>query len=252
MRLEFLIVLTFFIAFAGVGVVSAEEVIASGHPDWSPVMLKAGDKIVGIGPDLVTKVMDDLGLETNCSYSGPWDRVQVMGIQGDIDVIVAAYKTEERQKYFAYSDSYFDDPIGLFAAKQFAYSGKESLLGHSIAVTKGDSYGSEIDEFLVTSLKEGKLTLSEYPDVDSALASLEKESDAMLYSAYAGRTAINEAKFKNVKEVAIVGSQPFYILISKKSKYVELLPQVNNLIALYKGNGELDKLIEEAESTGYL
>jgi ABC-type amino acid transport substrate-binding protein len=74
------------------------------------------------------------------------------------------------------------------------------------------------------------------------------ESDGFLYSSYAGRKAIaTSTNFNDIREVAVVGYQEFYILISKKSKYAEIMPLVNSFIADYKKSGELDRIIDSTE-----
>lgn len=229
------------------GSVSA-EVVMSGHPDWSPVMYREGDTIVGIGPNLATMIMDDIGLNSTCKYAGSWQDVQELGKKGTVDLIVAAYATEERKENFFYSEPYFDDPIGLFAVKNFTYKNQYDLIGHSIAVTKGDSYGKDMDEFLSVFLKDELITVNEYASIEDGLTSLQSgDSDLLLYSSYSGQKTISLDRFKNVKEVAVVGSQPFHMLMSKKSKYVEVLPLINNFIELYKNNGQLDHIINSTE-----
>ncbi len=236
---------------------SADVILASGHPDWSPVMYRGGEDgeiILGIGPELVAKIMSDIGIPIKCPYVGSWENVQEMGKRAAIDIIVAAYKTDERQESFEYSDDYWNDPISLFTIKPFKHDNDYDLLGHSIAVTKGDSYGKELDDFLESWAKEGYLTVNKYNDIEEMFYSLQTEdSDVALYSSYAGRRFIKEnSRFRNINESAIVGEQKFYILISKKSKYIELMPLINNHIALYKNNGEMDKIIESVRNdTGF-
>jgi polar amino acid transport system substrate-binding protein len=227
---------------------ASADIIISGHPDWSPVMYQSGEKIVGIGPELALSILDDIGINASSNYYGSWANVQELGKKGNIDIIVAAYKTEEREKYFIYSEKYFDDPIGLFSIDNFNYTNKEDLIGHSIAVTKGDSYGTELDEFLCLSSEKGYLILNEYTNVSDAFYSLKtKESDVVLYSLFAGKKFIAaDNKFKDIKET-IICSQPFYMMISKKSKYVEIVPLINNFINLYRNNGKLDGIIQRAE-----
>lgn len=240
-----ILVLVFLALLAGS--VSA-EVVMSGHPDWSPVMYREGDNIVGIGPNLATMIMDDIGLNSTCKYAGSWQDVQELGKKGSVDLIVAAYATEDRKESFFYSEPYFEDPIGLFSIKSFAYKNHYDFAGHKIAVTRGDSYGKDMDEFLSVFSKDGLLTVNEYATIEDALISLQSgESDLLLYSSYSGQKTISSDRFKNVKEVAVVGSQPFHMLMSKKSKYVEVLPLINNFIELYKNNGELDKIINSTE-----
>ena len=75
-------------------------IIISGHYDWKPVMWQKGNEIVGIGPDVVKNVFNDMGIKSNFPYVGSWEQVQQKAKVGGIDIIVALYKTEEREEFF--------------------------------------------------------------------------------------------------------------------------------------------------------
>ncbi|MBE0478924.1 transporter substrate-binding domain-containing protein [Candidatus Aerophobetes bacterium] len=77
--------------------------IASGHPEWSPIMWRKGDRIVGAGPQLVEKIMAELGLAVEVRYEGSWSEVQAKMRTGELDILVAAYRTSERALYMDYS-----------------------------------------------------------------------------------------------------------------------------------------------------
>ena len=218
-----------------------ETVKASGHPDWAPTMYRSGDSIVGDAPDIVAKVFKDLSLPVNCSYVGSWDQVQALGAEGRLDVIVAAYKTEDRERFFLYSNPYLTDNISAFMVSDFTYSSPNDLLGKNIAVTSGDSYGQEIDNFLRDN--KGQLRVSSYETPEQAFASLiNKKNDIFLYSLVAGEKVIkSNPDFKDIKNV-VIGKELFYILISKKSKYAELMPQINNLLQIYGNIGEIKSI----------
>lgn len=230
--------------------VCSADVIASGHPDWSPVMYQSGEQIIGIGPDLASNLFGELGYNVTCKYVGSWSNALELGKEGEVDLIVAAYETKERKESFIYTDSYYDDPIGLFSVGDFPYSDKKDLTGHKIAVTVGDSYGEEMDVFL----KEGSVNVVEFSTAEGALQSLlSGETDAFLYSSHAAKSIISgNPAFVTIKEVTVVGSQPFYMLISKQSDYAKLVPAINELLGKYKETGKLDKIINASVNTGYL
>src|SRR5680860_51687 len=88
---------------------SNQEFIASGHPEWAPIMYQKDDLIVGAGPDITIKVFNDLGIKISSLYKGSWDVVQESARSGEIDILVAAYKTAERETYMDYSIPYTID-----------------------------------------------------------------------------------------------------------------------------------------------
>lgn len=208
-----------------------EVVVASGHPDWAPAMYAEGDQIVGVAPDIVTKAFATLDLDVNCTYVGSWANVQELGKRGTIDVIVAAYKTAEREKYFLYSDEpIMEDDISAFSIQNIFYKGPETFEGCRIAVSRGDSYGQKLDNFLASN----RSVVTVYDDPYDAMYSLiKKKNDVFLYSTTSGKNFLQgDKKFSNIKN-EVVGSLPFYVLVSKQSKYATLMPKINEALRAY-------------------
>ena len=207
-------------------------------------MYRKNDLIVGAGPDITIKVFSDLGIKISSLYEGSWDVVQEYAHNGKVDVLVAAYKTTERETYMGYSIPYTVDPVSLFVKKEedFVFTNKEDLIGKKGVVTIGDSYGQEFDDFL----KE-KLSVEEVATPDEAFALLiDGEADYFLYALYSGQNALVAKKLTD--QIVIlpnyVSVENFYLTISKKSPLVKYLPQVNSLLEKYIADGTIDHIIE--------
>lgn len=226
--------------------------LASGHPEWSPIMWQEGDKIVGAGPQLLAKIAGDLGFKIESNYAGSWDEVQQKARSGEVDMLVAAYKTTERETYMDYSDAYTTDPIAIFVKKGniITYKDWNSLIGKKGVATVGDSYGQEFDDFI-----KAKLAVQRVDTADQAFATLKSgKADYFLYSLYAGERVLKAAKTIDQFEILpkYAAEENFYFTISKQSPLVQLLPQINEEIAKYKANGTINQLIKEnkAKSLG--
>lgn len=235
------------LGFAGKGMCAEEskpnrELIASGHPEWPPVMFKDGEVIVGAGPELVKKIFSDLGIKVQVPYSGPWEDVQSQTRTGHVDVIVAAYKTKEREEYMVYSDPYTTDPVAIFvpADKSFHFSTFADLAGKIGVGMIGDSYGQEFDDYIAANRNLRRVqTCAEAFDVIS-----KHQADYFVYSLYAGNLDIKKNGRIGITHLsAFVSEQNFYITISKQSPFVQYLPEVNRLIKKYKEDGTIDQLL---------
>jgi len=53
-----------------------EVVVISGHPEWPPFSWQEGDEIIGVGPELLELIFNDLGIKVQSTYTGNWKRVQ--------------------------------------------------------------------------------------------------------------------------------------------------------------------------------
>jgi len=219
--------------------------VASGHPDWPPVMFEANGQIDGVGPALAKKIFADLKIDATFPNEGLWDQVLAKARAGDVDVLVAAYKTTEREEYYTYADTYITDPLVLFVkkGKEFAFAKNEDLIGKTGVGTTGDSYGQEFDDYI-----KHKLGFQWVATSKEALDMVESgKADYFIYSLYSGheelKTEKREADFVELPHE--VAAEPFYMAFSKKSAFAKYVPQVNELMAKYKADGTVDKMIAD-------
>jgi len=137
-------------------------IIASGHPEWPPIMYQSGSVIDGAGPALVKKIFDDLGVPVEFPHTGTWDEVQAKARAGQVDILVAAYKTAEREGYMVYSDPFTTDPVAIFVGKgkAFPFDSWDVLVGKNGIAMVGDSYGQAFDDFAAARLQLKRVTTS--------------------------------------------------------------------------------------------
>ncbi|MDD4333154.1 MAG: transporter substrate-binding domain-containing protein [Patescibacteria group bacterium] len=230
---------------------ASQSYVASGHPEWAPIMWRDNEKIIGAGPDLVKMIFSELGIKIDLMYTGAWDEVQAKAKGGEVDVLAAAYKTTERETYMDYSVPYTIDPIALFIKKgsDFKYSEWKDLIGKRGIATVGDSYGQEFDDYIKEKLNVVRVSTA----AEAFAAVVDGKADYFVYALYSGEKAIKEQKLENKIEIAptYVASENFYITISKKSPLVKYLDQINELLAEYKSDGTIDSLVEKNKKVAY-
>lgn len=223
-------------------------IVASGHPEWPPIMFQSGSAIDGAGPALVKKIFTDLGVAVDVKFTGTWDEVQAKARSGEVDVLVAAYKTTEREGYMLYSDAYTTDPVAIFVGKgkAFPFNSWNVLVGKKGIAMVGDSYGQAFDDFAAANLKLTRVTTS--AQAFDMVAS--GQADYLLYSLYAGddylKKTASAPQFESLP--TFVNEENFYITISKKSPYVTYLPLLNQQLAKYKADGTVAALIAQYKS----
>ncbi len=222
-----------------------KELTISGHPEWPSIMYQQGDQIVGAGPEIAIKIFEELGVEAISKYEGSWDLVQEKAKSGEVDVLVAAYKTTERETYMDYSIPYTVDPVVLVVKKDkaFSYDKWEDLIDKKGVVTIGDSYGQDFDNFIKESL-----TVQSVNTPEEAFTLLSNEEvDYFVYALYSAQDYIFKNKLADQVEIVpnYVSTENFYLTISKESPFIELLPEVNDLLKKYKDDGTIDQIIEK-------
>ena len=222
--------------------------IASGHPEWAPIMYKYGDTIKGVGPDLVKKIFTDLNLPLEIKYMGTWDQVLEKAKTGEVDVLVGAYQTKERLEYLGYSSTPFaEDPVSLFVAKnkKFVYNDWDSLLDKRGVAMIGDSYGQEFDDFIKTKSLNLKRASSSKEAFDLVING---KADYFIYSRYAGQKALASSLPLSSKISVVpqdVTTEDFYLAISQKSPYFKYLAQVSKDLYEQKKSAYVNYLINK-------
>lgn len=225
----------------------AEEIlIASGHPDWPPYEWKNEDKIIGAGTELVEIIFKDLGIDVHSKAMGNWKRVQKEANNGNIDVIVACYKTEEREQYLVFPSTPFRidySSIWISKGTSFSFDKWDDLIGKTGVAMLGASYGTEFDTFI----KE-KLIIQRVNGIEQVLKLLEKDRvDYFPFSLYAGQIKIKQFGYEHKFEYLPnpLNQVDVYFAFSKKSKFLRYLPYVEEGIKKYKKNGTVDQLFKK-------
>ncbi|MFA5880248.1 MAG: transporter substrate-binding domain-containing protein [Candidatus Margulisiibacteriota bacterium] len=217
--------------------------LASGHPEWPPIMWRESNKIIGIGPDLVQMIFTSLDLKIESNFYGEWENVLKKTKLGQIDVIVGAYKTPDRLAYFEYSDPYMIDPIILLVkkGKKFTYQKWSDLVNKKGLGMIADSYGQKFDQYITENLNVKRV-----PTFEQAFNLLnQKKYDYFIYGLYSSIQEIKNRKLTSKIEILpkYVTANNFYIAISKKSPLINILPKINDLIKMYKEDQTIEELI---------
>lgn len=161
---------------------------------------------------------------------------------GEIDCVIATFTiTEERKQSYNFSDSYFEDGVGLLVKKDAGINSLKDLDGKTIGV----SQSSTSKKALEAAASELGITLKfsefgSYPELKAALDSGRIQCfsvDAAILNGYVDdSTVILNDRF-----------DPQQYGVATKKSNTELADLVNEVINDMKSSGELDKLIEKWE-----
>lgn len=218
--------------------------ILTGHPDRPPFVYQDGEQIVGFGPDLAGLVLSNLGVVYKSRFVGPWKRVQELARLGMVDMLAGLYRNSERETYLVFSESFFEDPTSIFVKRDNAVSisNVKDLIGLRGVTMFGDSFGEQLDRFIVDHLRMIRVySLKEMFDL-----LMSEKVDYMVFGHYAGRVAANQMGFKDkivvAKKKLVV--ENVYFAFSKKSPHIHLLPDINRELRRLREQGYIDALID--------
>lgn len=213
----------------------------SGNPKAPPVVWEQYNKLTGVGPDLATSILTDLGLDFDIKVEGNWQQVQDKCKNNKVDMIVSAYKNDRRAGYMDFSIPYLPQPtvIVVEQGKEFPFGRWESLIGKKGVSNIGESYGQEFDTFIKEKLDvrfvafERAVQLLNLGEADYLIADL---YTALIYTRLLqGEDAITILD-------PPVTTQAFHMTVAKTSPLAAHLPAINKKLHTFVADGTVEKL----------
>lgn len=204
----------------------ARTVILSGNPYAPPVVWEEHQKLVGLGPDLASAILQDIGIEFNFKRFRDWQMVQDKTKAGEVDLIVSAYRNKEREQYLTFSNPYLSQPTVIIVekGKEFPFSSWDVLKGKRGVSNVGESYGEEFDNFMKKNLD------IDFHQLERAIQLVNLgEADYLIIDLY---TALIYARLLQGEDsITIldppVTTQNFHFAIKNSSPLIEHLEAIN-------------------------
>lgn len=235
-------IITFILLLFTPALYASETYIVSGNPNAPPIVWEQYNELVGLGPDLVKSIFTDLNISYSLQIFGNWKNVQQKIQNGEIDMVVSAYKNKEREAYLLFSDPYLSQPTVVLVkkGKEFKFSSWDSLIGKKGVTNLGESYGQKFDEFI-----REKLDV-QYYQFERALQALKLgEADYLiidLYTALIYTGLLQGEDAVSILDPAIT-IQDFHFGIRKDSELAKFLPQINEKLEEKLKNNEIADIL---------
>ncbi len=223
---------------------AADTFIVSGNPKAPPIVWEEYKKLIGVGPDLAKSILTELNLDYDIRVTGDWQQVQDKCKSGEIDMIVSAYKNDERAAYMEYSMPYLPQPtvIVVQKGKEFPFGRWESLIGKRGVSNVGESYGQKFDTFI----KE-KLSV-QFIAFERAIELLSRgEADYLIVDLYTALIYTRLLQGENAITLLEppVTTQNFHMTIGKNSPMAVQMPAINKKLYRLVKDGTVEKLFYE-------
>jgi polar amino acid transport system substrate-binding protein len=219
----------------------------TGHPEYAPIGYRDGDAIAGAGAALVEEIGAQLGVPVVSTYTGTWEEAQQAARAGDADIIFGIYYNDERATYLDYVEPPFTiDPVVVFvpASGDFAFTGRDDLIGKQGVTNVGESFGVEFDAFM-----NDNLDVARADGVEAAFDDLlAGRADYMIFGLYPGLAIATEVGIRD--QIAVLSPNlveaDMYFAFSKRSPCLSLMGAFGTEIATMRDSGRIDQLIQEA------
>ncbi|MCG7495711.1 transporter substrate-binding domain-containing protein [Vibrio sp. Of7-15] len=199
----------------------------------------------GVIVEIVNRAFQRVGHDTAVRFV-VWRRAMRNVKAGDVDVLVGAYYTKERDKNYRFSDPIFDIDIGFIALKSLNlthYRKLDDLKGYSIGIGDDWSYGEEFDK---APLKK-ETVISSTQNVKKLFRN---RVDLIAMAIPVFHYERNMLKHNKNDEIVILSplitSQPLHIMVGRNLKDgVQIIEDFNRGLKAIKADGTYDHLLKK-------
>ena len=219
---------------------SHAEVVTAAQDPWPP-FVQEGDN-PGISVEIAREALKTQGYDLRMRLM-PWSRAMNEVKNANIDMLISAWKTDERTKFLRYSEPYATNQIKFItlADNNFEFTGLESLTGKSVGVARGYGYGDAFN-----AAKNFKR-----PIANDLIANLKKVSsqridmtleDEIVAKATMAAKGLDASKFRFTNN-ALSTNDVYVVSGISNSRSEKLINAFNKGLAVIKANGTFDKVM---------
>lgn len=176
----------------------------------------------GIAADYIQLICERTGLEMVIDKDLTWSEAYEKGVQKELDVLPCVSKTEQREKYFLFSDPYYSFQRVIFINENNnSIKSLNDLLNKKVAVQTNSSHHSFLNAY-------DSIGLSLYLNVDDALKAVSIGQE----TAYVGNLATSSYLIKsngitNLKFIVIEPENEQSLYFAVRNDWPELVGIIN-------------------------
>lgn len=157
-----------------------QKLLVCASPSWIPYSWETKDGLNGTMVEVFEEFLDQAGLSAEYVKVGSWARCLKQVESGEIDVLLGAYLTPERQQWGNYSLPVAFDNTKVFYLNPSLNLTEFNQLSDLIGAGRiGSSYGYEMDHFFLQQEMREKLILS---TTDEAMIQLVEKGRAHYFA----------------------------------------------------------------------
>ncbi|NNF45878.1 MAG: transporter substrate-binding domain-containing protein, partial [Desulfofustis sp.] len=188
------------------------------------------------------EIFTELSLPYSVRVLSDWERVQEAAKKGEIDLIVSAYRNDERNKYLNFSIPYLPEQTVIVVEKgrEFKFSSWDALKGKRGVSGIGESYGQRFDSY-----RAENLDISYYR-LERAIETLNLgKADYLIIDLY---TALIYARLLHGEDSITILDPPvttenFHLAVTKDSPLNDHLEAINEKLEEKIAGGKVNELV---------
>lgn len=222
-----------------------------GYDSWEPYQyLDIGNEVRGMDVELVRMVADRMPCKINYAQ-GTWIDLLPKLKQGEIDLLLGASKTPDREKYALFSDAYRGEEFMLYIRKEDEELNQLNSFtdfigsGRKLGVVEDYFYGDELSSLQDREQADKQFVGAIMGELNIARL-LDEDIDAFVEDSFVGASMLRRKGLNTliVPQGIKVKTGDVYIMFSRNSVSPQLVAKFNKALAEVKNSGEYEALIK--------
>ena len=222
-----------------------------GLDAWEPYQyMTVGNTVTGLDVELVQNVVADMGCTLDV-VQGSWLELLTLLKNGDVDFVLGASKTAEREEFAFFSEPYRQERFQLYVRKEqvgLPYSGLKEFVaaGHKVGVVNEYYYGDEVAELYADDNLRPLFVGAIISELNMARL-LDEEIDGLLEDSFVGAAILRRKgldKYIQAHNISL-GSSDVYVMFSQVSVSAEQVAQFNAGLGQLRDNGRYNQIVDK-------
>lgn len=222
-----------------------------GIDAWEPYQyMTVGNTVTGLDVELVQQVVSDMGCSLDV-VQGSWLELLTLLKNGDVDFVLGASKTAEREAFAFFSEPYRQERFQLYVRKDqvgLPYTGLKEFIsaGHKVGVVNEYYYGDEVAELYADDELRPMFVGAIISELNMARL-LDEEIDGLLEDSFVGASILRRKGLdKYIQEHNIsLGNADVYVMFSQVSVSADQVKQFNVGLGQLRDDGRYNQIVDK-------
>ena len=219
-------------------------------PEFIPYEFFDSDGVYkGIAADYIDWISRGTGLKFEVASGLTWSEAYENAVERKLDVLPCVSKTQQRERYFLFSDAYISFQRVMFVNRDNTdIKSFEDLFGKTVAVQRNSSHHSFLSEY-------SQIKLSLYTDVEEALRAVADGREAVFVGNLATSNYLAKAQgITSLKYIPIHAQEPQSLYFAVRDDWPELVGIINKALGAMDEESKIairNRWVSVSESADY-
>jgi polar amino acid transport system substrate-binding protein len=223
-----------------------------GFDAWEPYQyVDVGERVAGLDIELVAAVVENMGCQLTYQQ-GTWVDLLMALKEGEVDILLGASKTDAREQFAFFSDSYRMEEFSLYIRngdnERAEYQTLSDFIQNAskIGIVGDYLYGPDVSAYL-DNPDTSKYFVNAIMGELNVARLLDGDIDGYFEDSFVGASLIRRKALSNyiVAHGITIQTGDAYVMFSQKSVTPEQLINFNTQLAIVKNNGVYQDILDK-------